>query len=180
MVLPSLFEEQLEHEAMLMDPDLGLGSPVFPEAVAGHMPSLDTYNQGPDRYLELVETAVERLSVPVIASLNGVTDGGWVAYATQLEQAGAAAIELNIYLIAADPSVSGQEIEDQHVRLVEHVRSAVGVPVAVKLGPYFSSPANMCRRLVDAGADGLVLFNRFVQPDIDLDRLTIDTEIPMR
>ncbi|MGB5756175.1 MAG: dihydroorotate dehydrogenase-like protein [Acidimicrobiales bacterium] len=173
VVLPSLFEEQIEHEAMLMDQDLGLGAAVFPEASTGFFPDLEGYNTGPDRYLTLVERAVAELDVPVIASLNGISRGGWTTYASLIEEAGAAALELNVYLIAADPEVSGQAIEDQLLGLVEEVRRAVSIPLAVKLSPFFSSPANMAKRLDDAGVDGLVLFNRFYQPDIDLETLTV-------
>ncbi|MGI9606398.1 MAG: dihydroorotate dehydrogenase-like protein [Acidimicrobiales bacterium] len=173
VVLPSLFEEQIEHEAHLMDQDMGMGAALFPEATAGHLPDLDAYNTGPDRYLRLIEAAADRLDIPVIASLNGVSSGGWISYARMMQDAGAHALELNIYLVAADPDVSGAEIEAQHLGLVEDVRANVSIPLAVKLGPYFSSPANIARRIVDAGADGLVLFNRFYQPDIDLDTMRV-------
>lgn len=176
VVLPSLFEEQIEHELLMMD-DLGFGGPLSAEAVSGHSPNLDSYNTGPGDYLTLVKSAVEQLDVPVIASLNGISNGGWTSFAKLIEDGGADALELNIYLIAANPDVSGQEIEDRYLRLVEEVRATVSIPLAVKLGPYFSSPANMARRLADAGADGLVLFNRFYQPDIDLDTMTVSPNL---
>lgn len=172
VVLPSLFEEQIEHELLMMD-DLGFGAPLSAEAVSGHRPNLDAYNTGPGDYLNLIKSAVEQLDVPVIASLNGISNGGWTSFAKLIEDGGADALELNIYLIAANPDESGQAIEDRYLRLVDEVRATVSIPLAVKLGPFFSSPANMARRLADAGADGLVLFNRFYQPDIDLETLTV-------
>lgn len=172
VVLPSLFEEQIEHDAMALHHGLQFGADQHGEVFGGYFPDLDTYNTGPDRYLENLTNAKNELSIPVIASLNGTSPGGWTHYANLLEDAGADALELNIYLIAADPNTSGADVEDQYLQLVAAVRSTVEIPLAVKVGPYFSSPANMARRLVDAGADGLVLFNRFYQPDIDLDELT--------
>ncbi len=171
VVLPSLFEEQIEFDSLFLD---GFdGHAVGAEATSGYLPQADHLTAGPDHYLALVEQAVRTLDIPVIASLNGTSPGGWTSFATLVEEAGAAAIELNIYRIAADANITGTEIEDHHLRLVEDVRRAVEVPLAVKVGPHFSSIANMSRRLVEAGADGLVLFNRFYQPSIDLDELTV-------
>ena len=175
VVLPSLFEEQIEEHAMLLD-DVG-GFSVGPEAVGGHAPMVDHLTGGPDQYLSLVETAVEALSIPVIASLNGTTPGGWTTFASLAEEAGADAIELNIYELAADPDVTSSELEDRTLRLVSSVRSSTTVGLAVKLGSQFSSLANVARRFVDAGADGLVMFNRFYQPDIDLDTLTVEPHL---
>jgi dihydroorotate dehydrogenase (fumarate) len=171
VVLPSLFEEQIEQEAMLMDV-MG-GFDLGPEAIGGHVPQVEHLTGGPDQYLSLVEEAVEALHIPVIASLNGTTPGGWTSFAELVQDAGAHALELNIYDVAADPDVTCAELEDQYVRLVSSVRSIVEIPLAVKLGPHFSSMANLARKFEDAGADGLVLFNRFYQPDIDLDDLTV-------
>jgi dihydroorotate dehydrogenase (fumarate) len=134
---------------------------------------MNAYNTGPDSYLKLIRTAKAELSIPVIASLNGTTRGGWTLYARVLADAGIDALELNIYLVAADPMISSNEIESRYLGLVESVRRVVDVPLAVKVGPFFSSMAHMAQRLVSAGADGLVLFNRFYQPDIDLDRLEV-------
>lgn len=173
VVLPSLFEEQIEAESIMVHLGLEYGSEFQPEAVGGYFPELDDYNTGPDEYLRLIGDAKETLSIPVIGSLNGVSRGGWTTYAREIEQAGADALELNIYLVAADPTVAGVDIEDRYVGLVEEVRSTVSIPLAVKIGPYFSSPGHMAHRLVEAGADGLVLFNRFYQPDIDLDELDV-------
>ncbi|MBT8216548.1 MAG: dihydroorotate dehydrogenase-like protein [Acidimicrobiia bacterium] len=173
VVLPSLFEEQIEHEAMAVHEALDFGSEISPESVGGYFPEMDDYNTGAGDYLDRLRLAKETLTIPVIASLNGDSAGGWTLYARIIEDAGADALELNIYLIAADMERTGVEVEDDYLRLVGKVREAVSIPLAVKVGPYFSSTANMARRLVDAGADGLVLFNRFYQPDIDLDTLTV-------
>jgi dihydroorotate dehydrogenase (fumarate) len=172
IVLPSLFEEQIEHDAMGLHRGLDAGADQHGEVFGGYFPELDSYNTGPDRYLDTLIAAKNDLAIPVIASLNGTSTGGWTYYAKLLEDEGADALELNIYLIAADANASAADVEDQYLQLVAAVRSTVEIPLAVKIGPYFSSPANMARRLVDAGADGLVLFNRFYQPDIDLDQLS--------
>ncbi len=177
VVLPSLFEEQIEHDALFID---GFdGSDVGAEAVSGHAPQLQHLTAGPDHYVALVEQAVDALSVPVIASLNGTTPGGWTSVAAVLQDAGAAAVELNIYRVAADPRITGSEIEDHHLQLISDVRSTIDVPLAVKVGPQFSSIANMAQRMVDAGADTLVLFNRFYQPDIDLENLTVTPHLTL-
>ncbi len=172
VVLPSLFEEQIEHEAMAVHHGLEFGAEHHSEVTGGYFPELDDYNTGPDDYLATLTAAKANLSIPVIASLNGDSTGGWVHYAKVLEDEGADAIELNVYLIAADVDATGADVERRYLELVSEVRAAVQVPLAVKVGPYFSSPANMAKRLVESGADGLVLFNRFYQPDIDLDELT--------
>jgi dihydroorotate dehydrogenase (fumarate) len=173
VVLPSLFEEQVEHEAMAIYHGNEWASGSFAEAAGGYFPEMNAYNTGPDSYLELIRAAKAELSIPVIASLNGTTRGGWTLYARVLADAGIDALELNIYLVAADPTISSNEIESRYLGLVESVRRVVDVPLAVKVGPFFSSMAHMAQRLVSAGADGLVLFNRFYQPDIDLDRLEV-------
>jgi dihydroorotate dehydrogenase (fumarate) len=170
VVLPSLFEEQLEHEAMAVHHMLETHADAFAEATS-FFPELDDYNTGPDRYLTHVERARRLVSAPVIPSLNGVSLGGWVRYAHLFEQAGADAIELNVYRVAADPRRSGAEIEDETVDLVGTVADAVSIPVAVKLSPHWSSLAHLAVRLAGAGAAGLVLFNRFYQPDLDLETL---------
>ena len=173
VVLPSLFEEQVEHEAMAIYHGNEWASGSFAEAAGGYFPEMNAYNTGPDSYLKLIRTAKAELSIPVIASLNGTTRGGWTLYARVLADVGIDALELNIYLVAADPMISSNEIESRYLGLVESVRRVVDVPLAVKVGPFFSSMAHMAQRLVSAGADGLVLFNRFYQPDIDLDRLEV-------
>jgi dihydroorotate dehydrogenase (fumarate) len=173
VVLPSLFEEQVEHEAMAVHFGIEFGAGAYAEATGGYLPELDTYNTGPDRYLELVAAARRELPVPVIASLNGTTRGGWTLYAKILADSGVDALELNIYQVAADPEVDSAEIESRYLELVSAVRRSIDIPLAVKVGPFFSAMANMARRLVDAGADGLVLFNRFYQPDIHLESLRV-------
>lgn len=173
VVLPSLFEEQVEHDALAYDHFSAADSAFNIEAHGGFFPALDDYNTGADEYLDLLVAAKNELSIPVIASLNGTSEGGWTQYASALQGEGADAIELNIYRVAADADVNGRQIEDSYVDLVEEIRAEIEIPLAVKVGPFFSSPANMARHLVAAGADALVLFNRFYQPDIDLDTLSV-------
>jgi len=172
VVLPSLFEEQVEHEEMQAQRLHDYGADNSPE-VTGYFPELTDYNQGPDEYLELIRRAKESLQVPVIASINGHSMGGWTRFARAMEEAGADALELNIYYVAADHEQTGEAVEKQYIDLVDQVRGTVSVPLTVKVGPYFSSMANMASRLDFAGADGLVLFNRFLQPDLDLEEMTV-------
>ncbi len=172
VVLYSLFEEQIEHEEV----ELIGASERGAEAYAEHshwFPEIDDYRLGPRSYLEHIEKAKDAVSIPIIASLNGTSNGGWTAYAKQIQDAGADALELNIYFIAADPQVPGTEVENRYVDLVATVKESISIPLAVKVGSQFSSPGNMAKKLAEAGADGLVLFNRFLQPDIDLDELEV-------
>lgn len=171
-VLPSLFEEQIEHDSFQVHSVLEHGAESYPEALS-YLPEMVTYNTGPERYLDMIARARKSLTIPVIASLNGSSPGGWTSYAGQLQDAGAHALELNVYFLAADLDETSEMVERRYLDIVEAVRSAVTIPLAVKVGPFFSSMANMARRLVEAGADGLVLFNRFYQPDIDLERLEV-------
>ncbi|MEP7034741.1 MAG: dihydroorotate dehydrogenase-like protein [Dermatophilaceae bacterium] len=166
VVLPSLFEEQVEHEERQADRLGDLGTDSNPEAT-GYFPDLGDYESVADRYLRHVEDAKKALSIPVIASLNGVTPGGWVRYARLLELAGADAVELNLYGLATEMDVTGGEVEDDQVELVALVKASLSIPLAVKIGPYYSALGHVAARLTNAGADGLVLFNRFYQPDID-------------
>jgi dihydroorotate dehydrogenase (fumarate) len=172
VVLPSLFEEELRRQEMQNEALAQAGNESFAEALS-YFPEGADAEPGPRQYLSLVERAAAAVDVPVIASLNGVTPGGWTDYASALEQAGAAAIELNIYHLPADPLMSGREVEQRHVEVLTTVKAVVSVPVAVKLSPYFSSVGEMALRLDQAGADGLVLFNRFLQPDIDPESLDV-------
>jgi dihydroorotate dehydrogenase (fumarate) len=172
VVLPSLFEEQLMLDLDSLLDSFEEGRDSFLEAQS-YFPEVDAHLVGPEKYLALVAEAKAALSIPVIASLNGHTPGGWVRFAEELEEAGADAIELNIYMIEPDPNVSGSLVEDRYVSLVRELRAAVGVPLAVKLAPFFTSPGHLFRRLAAEGADGLVLFNRFYQPDFDLDALEV-------
>jgi len=176
VVLPSLFEEQLELESLSVDSDLTRGADSFPES-ANFFPDLQTYNLGPDGYLELIRHAKESVDIPIIASLNGVSNGGWLQYGQLMEEAGADAIELNIYSIATDPAISGAEIEQGYIDLVRHLKRTIRIPVAVKLSPFFSAPANMGVRFDEARADGIVLFNRFYQPDFDIEQMEISPSL---
>jgi dihydroorotate dehydrogenase (fumarate) len=172
VVLPSLFEEELRRRAGQDAALAQAGTESFAESLS-YFPAAADPEPGPHQYLSLVERASAAVDVPVIASLNGVTTGGWTDYASALERAGAAAIELNIYHFPADPHVSGRDVEQRHVDVLTTVKAVVSVPVVVKLSPYFSSVGEMALRLDRAGADGLVLFNRFLQPDIDPESLSV-------
>ncbi len=175
-VLPSLFEEQIEHEEAVFGSLHEYGSESFAEA-ATYFPELDTYNTGPDDYLRLVETATRQLSMPIIASLNGVTKGGWTRYAKLIQDAGAKALELNMYYLPTDPDVDAMQVEANYLELVQQVSSSISIPLAVKIGPCFSAPANFAKKLVAAGARGIILFNRFMQPDIDLDSMQVNPQL---
>ena len=172
IVLPSLFEEEIEHEAFAVDFAIEHGADQFGEALT-FLPEMPVAEVGPARHLALVEKAREALSIPVIASLNGTSPGGWVRYAKHLADAGAHAIELNLYDVVVDPQVTAAEVEHRYVELVEEVRAEITVPLAVKLSPWFTALGHLAVQLQDAGADGLVMFNRLYQPDIDLDSLTV-------
>ena len=170
VVLPSLFKEQIRREERMSDLLTGVGADSSPEA-SSYFPAAAQYNSGPRGYLNLIARARAAVGIPVIASLNGATDAGWVEYAQRIEQAGAAALELNIYRIASDPSAAGGEVEADCVALLRAVRNRVSLPLAVKLHPYYSAFGALAAQLCEAGANGLVLFNRLYQSDIDLDRL---------
>ena len=172
VVLPSLFEEQLRQQAARDAAVADAGAESFAESLS-YFPAAASADGGPDRYLSLLKRAAAAVDIPVIASLNGATTGGWTDYASALQDAGAAAIELNIYYLPGDPYFTGSDVERRHVEILTTVKAVVTVPVAVKLSPYFSSTGEMARRLDRAGADGLVLFNRFLQPDIDPETLTV-------
>ena len=176
IVLYSLFEEQVRREAAEDARLIEAGTDSFAESLS-YFPAPVDEESGPRRYLSLVERAAAAVDIPVIGSLNGVTPDGWVDYARAIQNAGAAAIELNIYYLPGDLRVEGREVEQRHVDIVARVKDAVTVPVAVKLSPFFSSPGEMALRLDDAGADALVLFNRFLQPDIDPDRLAVVPQV---
>jgi dihydroorotate dehydrogenase (fumarate) len=176
VVLPSLFEEQIEHEEIQIHGVLDLAADSNPEALS-YLPEFDDYNTGSDAYLRHLEACKHELEIPVIGSLNGISSGGWISHAKRMQEAGADGLELNVYFIAADPDETSDDVEMRYVKLVEAVRSEITMPLAVKIGPFFSSVGHMAHRLVAAGADGLVLFNRFMQPDIDLDTMTVDTQL---
>jgi len=175
VVLYSLFEEQLRREAAANARLVDAGTESFAESLS-YFPAA-AEEAGPRRYLSLLERAAAAVDVPVIGSLNGVTPGGWADYARAMEDAGAAAIELNIYYLPGDPRISGRDVEQRHIDVLTRVKDAVSVPMAVKLSPYFSSTGEMALRLDEAGADALVLFNRFLQPDIDPDTLAVVPQV---
>ncbi|MGA2134049.1 MAG: dihydroorotate dehydrogenase-like protein [Bryobacteraceae bacterium] len=172
VVLHSLFEEQLTVESQDLDRFISAGENVGAEGIS-HFPDLLGYNRGPEGYLKHIRKVKETVGIPVIASLNGASVGGWIRFAKEMQQAGADALELNIYYIPVDTDQTGEQVERKYCDLVREVRAAVHIPVAVKLGPYFSSLANLAKRLEACGADGLVLFNRFYQPDFDLESLEV-------
>jgi dihydroorotate dehydrogenase (fumarate) len=176
VVLYSLFEEQLRQESIELEQHLAEGTDSFAEA-SSFFPQPDEFRLGPEGYLNHIHRAKKAVSVPIIASLNGTTVGGWTQYAKLIEQAGADAVECNIYSIAADPELTSTQIEQQYLDILKAVKSVVKIPVAVKLSPFFSNMANMAKRLDEAGADALVLFNRFYQPDINLDELEIQPSV---
>ena len=169
-VLPSLFEEQIEHDAEEMIKVHEFGTDSFAEALT-YFPEQQDYTSGPEEYLETIAQAKKAVDIPVIASLNGSSKGGWIRYAKMMQDAGADALELNIYFVAAHAELTGLDVESRYLDLVAAVKQSISIPLAVKVGPYFSAMANMGVRLSQGGADGLVLFNRFFQPDIDLDTL---------
>lgn len=176
IVMYSLFEEQIAHEMMELDHYLSYGTESFAEALT-YFPESKDYNLGPEEYVELLHKAKTALGIPVIGSLNGVSTGGWVKFAKKIEEAGADALELNVYYIPTDQKLTGADVEDRYLEILHAVKSTVKIPVAMKLSPFFSSMANMAARLDSAGADALVLFNRFYQPDINLETLEVTPNV---
>ena len=172
IVMYSLFEEQIIHESLELDHYLTRGTDSFAEAMS-YLPNNGTYSIGPEKYLSQVTSLKKNLSIPVIGSLNGVSKGGWTRSAKQIQDAGADALELNLYYIPTDTNLTAQELENAQVELVAEVKSVISIPLAVKLSPYITALPNFARRIVEAGANGLVLFNRFYQPDFDLNELEI-------
>jgi dihydroorotate dehydrogenase (fumarate) len=172
VVLFSLYEEQIRREREAVDHYVSYGAESFAEAIS-YVPQPMQYHVGPDAYLDLIRRAKAAVSIPIIASLNGATVGGWTRYARRMQEAGADALELNVYYIPTDPALSGAQVEDTYGEILTAVKAAVSIPVAIKLSPYFSNMAAMARRLDELGTDGLVLFNRFYQPDIDLETLEV-------
>jgi dihydroorotate dehydrogenase (fumarate) len=172
IVMHSLFEEQITHEEESLEHYKTYGTESYAEALS-YFHDMGDYHFGPDEYLELLAKASSRLEIPIVSSLNGVTPGGWTHYAKEMEEAGASALELNVYFIPTDGTVPGVEVENRYADLLKQVRNTVKIPIAIKLSPFFSSIPNAVQRLVRDGADGLVLFNRFYQPDIDLEELDV-------
>jgi len=178
IVLPSLFEEQLSHEQSFVSAVLDAHEESFAEA-ADYLPHGDTFLVGPDEYLEQIRRIRAAVDVPVIASLNGTTPGGWLDYARQIEEAGAHALELNLYTVPAAVETPAGVLEDEAVALVQQVKRSVGIPIAVKLSPFYTSLPHFARRLDESGADGLILFNRFYQPDLDIEELEVRPAIEL-
>ena len=172
VVMYSLFEEQINLESLQLDHFLTYGTESFAEAMT-YFPDLGTYKIGPEEYLDLISRAKQAVSIPIIGSLNGVSTGGWIDYARKMQQAGADGLELNVYYIPTDFKMSSAAVEQLYLDVLRDVKKSVTIPVAMKLSPYFSATANMARRLAEAGADALVLFNRFYQPDLDLEKLEV-------
>jgi dihydroorotate dehydrogenase (fumarate) len=172
VVMYSLFEEQITLESQQLDHYLSYGVESFAEALS-YFPDMETYKVGPDDYLNRVRRAKQAVDIPIIGSLNGVSTGGWIEYARQIEEAGADGLELNVYYIPTDLGMTSTEVEQLYLDILRDVKKTISIPVAMKLSPYFSATANMARRLAEAGADALVLFNRFYQPDFDLENLEV-------
>lgn len=172
IVMYSLFEEQIATESQILDHYLTYGTESFSEALS-YFPQMESFNVGPHEYLDLIQDAKKATDIPIIGSLNGVSSGGWIEYARHIEDAGADGLELNVYYIPTDPFMDSTEIEQMYLDVVHDVKKTVTIPVAVKLGASFTSFANMAMRLKQAGADALVMFNRFYQPDINLDQLEV-------
>jgi dihydroorotate dehydrogenase (fumarate) len=172
IVMYSLFEEEIIHESLELDYYLSRGADSIPEA-RNHLPDGGLYRVSPENYLNQVTGLKKALQIPVIGSLNGYSRGGWTNYARRIQEAGADALELNMYYLATDPDISSGDIENTQVELVAEVKSAISIPLAVKIGPFVTSVPNFAKRLIEAGADGLVLFNRFYQPDFNLEELEV-------
>lgn len=176
VVLNSLFEEQFTHESAELIHHLEMGTESYAESLT-FFPELGDSVTGPEEYLEVIHRAKSAVSIPIIGSLNGVTNSGWTKYAKNIQEAGADALELNVYFLPTDVNQTGVEIETTYLEILKSVKSSVTIPVAVKMNPFFSNIANMAKQLEEAGADGLVLFNRFYQPDIDLERLQVTPNV---
>jgi dihydroorotate dehydrogenase (fumarate) len=176
VVMYSLFEEQIRHDTAELEARLTAGTESFAESVT-YLPQPSEFNAGPEEYLRQIRQAKDAVKIPIIGSINGATVGGWIDYAKLIEQAGADAVECNIYKIASAPDVSSAQIEQTYIDIVKAIKAAVKIPVAIKVSPYFSNMAFMAKRLDEAGADGLTLFNRFYQPDINLETLEIEPNV---
>jgi dihydroorotate dehydrogenase (fumarate) len=172
VVMYSLFEEQIIHESLELDHFLSRGTESFAEALT-YFPNVGKFSLAPDKYIETLEKTKLAVNIPVMGSLNGVSTGGWIEYAHKIQDAGADALELNLYYLPTDPDLTSTQLEDNYLKLVSDIRAEVKIPLAVKLAPFFTALPNFARRLVEAGADGLVLFNRFYQPDLDLENLEV-------
>jgi dihydroorotate dehydrogenase (fumarate) len=172
VVMYSLFEEQIIHESLELDYFLSRGTESFAEALT-YFPNVGKYSLAPDKYIETLEKTKLAVNIPVLGSLNGVSTGGWIEYARKIQDAGADGLELNLYYLPVDPNLTSSQIEDNYVRLVSDIRASITIPLAVKLAPFFTALPHFATRLAEAGANGLVLFNRFYQPDLDLENLEV-------
>jgi dihydroorotate dehydrogenase (fumarate) len=168
----SLFEEQIIHESLELDHFLNRGTESFAEALT-YFPDMGRYSLAPEKYLHALEKTKRAVNIPVMGSLNGVSTGGWIEYARKIQDAGADGLELNLYYLPTDLSLTASQLEDNYVKLVSDIRATVNIPLAIKLAPFFTALPNFASRLVEAGANGLVLFNRFYQPDFDLETLEV-------
>lgn len=178
VVLHSLFEEQLTYDSHALNANLCQGEETFAEALT-YFPEVSEFKMGPDDYLEHLRNAKQAVDIPIIGSLNGVSSGGWIEYAKRMEEAGADALELNVYYIPTDPDMTGVYVREMHESLIRDVKANVRIPVALKIGPFFSALPYVARHLEQAGADALVLFNRFYQPDFDLENLEVKTNLTL-
>ena len=176
VVMYSLFEEQITHDSLAFNYYMERGTDRFAESL-DYFPDLGQYNVGPDQYLEQIRKNKEAVDIPVIASLNGVSNTGWIEYAQKMAEAGADALELNTYYIPTNPDIEACQVEDNTFELVKAVCDNVEIPVSVKLSPYFTALPNFINLLIEAGADGVVLFNRFIQPDLDIENMEIDSTL---
>jgi dihydroorotate dehydrogenase (fumarate) len=176
VVMYSLFEEQITFDSFYVDHYLRSNTNSHAESLT-YFPDMDNYNVWPDEYMNLIHRAKEAVGIPIIGSLNGVSSGGWTDYAGLIEEAGADALELNVYYVPAQVDLTGPQVENTYLELLREVKGSISIPVAMKLSPFFSSPANMAKRLADAGANGLVLFNRFYQPDLNLETLEVEPRL---
>lgn len=172
VVMYSLFEEQITFDSLYVDYYLRSGTNSYAESLS-YFPEMEDYNVGPDEYMTLIRRAKQAVDIPIIGSLNGVSAGGWTNYASLIEDAGADALELNVYYVPTNVELNGQEVENMYLDLLRQVKASVSIPVAMKLSPFFSSTANMAKRLAEEGANGLVFFNRFYQPDLNLETLEV-------
>jgi len=178
VVVYSLFEEQLRQESLILNDVLNRGAESYPEALS-YFPEMETYNMGPQKYLKHLQKLKDAVDIPVIASLNGSTVSGWVDFAEQIQETGVDALELNIYHIATDPAMTSAELEENQIELIRQVRNKLSIPLAVKLSPYYSAFSGFAQQIVKAGADGLVLFNRFYQPDLDINDLSVRPDLDL-
>jgi dihydroorotate dehydrogenase (fumarate) len=176
VVMYSLFEEQIIHESLELDHYLNYGTESFAEALT-YLPDSGRYSLGPEKYVDHVKRLKDAVNIPIIGSLNGVSSGGWIQYAKRIEEAGADALELNIYYLPFDPAITSSKLEENYTQLVKDVRREIKIPLAVKVSPFLTGVANILQQFAEAGADGLVLFNRFYQPDIDLEKMEVSPSL---